>query len=498
MKLTRVVQKFAWKGWLPPLAALMVFNLVTGGLSTTRQVLASGSASAGLASFPTGGGGQTIPAAPNVITPTVYLPIVLKNWPIPNVFGVTVAPMSPGVGLNRVLSTTTEWTRGPFVRWQQVESSPGTRNWAAEATLESELLTAAQNNLSVILGVGQTPTWARKVPGSACGPVAANHMAEFAAFMRDMVTRYSAPPYNVKYFELWNEPDLDYKVVVGDSPFGCWGDDADPYYGGGYYGQMLAQVVPQMRSVRPGIRVMVGGLLLDCDPVHPPSGKTCQSSKFLEGILRSGGGPFFDGISFHAYDYYGGALGHYGNANWHSTWNSGGPVSRAKLRFIKSVLAAYGITGKFFANTEEALLCDSNCGTVFEQTKADYIAEAYPLAIADGLTANVWYSLSGWRNSGLLDSGNQPLPAYFAYKFSSQELHDAYYKRNVTEFPGLSGAEFDHGGGRVWVLWSSDGGSHLASLPSMPAAIYMVNGTPISPTMSLTVGIEPRYVAWNH
>jgi hypothetical protein len=497
VKLSRVLQLLGWKGLLPSVAALLVFNLVNCGASTTRQVLASESASAGLASIPSGGGGPLSPAAPEVVTTTLYLPTVIRNWPPPNVFGINVSPLAPDVGLGFVLSTTTQWVRGPFVPWQQVEPAPGTRNWAAAASVERELLTAAQNNLSVILAVSQTPAWAQKVAGSSCGPVAANQLAAFAAFMHDMVARYSAPPYNVRYFELWNEPDIDHKLVPADSPFGCWGDDADPYYGGGYYAQMLAQVVPQMRSAGPGIRVTVGGLLLDCDPVHPPSGKNCQSSKFLEGILRGGGGPFFDGISFHAYDYYSGALGRYANPNWNSAWNSDGPVTRAKLKFLKSVLAGYGITGKFFQNTELALLCDANCGPAFDQTKADYLAEVYAAAVADGLTANVWYSLSGWRNSGLLDSRNQPVPAFAAYRFSSQELHDAFYKRDVTDFPGLSGFEFEHGGGRVWVLWSADGGSHLANLPSMPAAVDAVDGTPISPTTSLAVGIEPRYVEWN-
>ena len=40
------------------------------------------------------------------------------------------------------------------------------RNWAAVSSTDNQLLTAAQNNLAVILAVGQTPAWAQKVPGA--------------------------------------------------------------------------------------------------------------------------------------------------------------------------------------------------------------------------------------------------------------------------------------------------------------------------------------------
>ena len=492
------MHKLGWVGVLLLAAVLMLQNVIgASGVLTTSQASTAKSSSSGFNSLPAEQGSLPLPAASGTITPTLYLPLTLANWPPPNVFGVTISPVTPGAGLSQVLSTTTQWTRGPFVAWQLVEPTPGARNWGAIASLESELLTSAQSHLSVILGVGQTPLWAQKVPGSFCGPVAANQLPAFAAFMHDVVARYSVPPYNVTNFELWNEPDIDPAGFPGNSPIGCWGNAADPYYGGGYYAQMLSQVAPQMKSANPGVHVIVGGLLLDCDPVHPPAGKNCLPSKFLEGILRGGGAPYFDGISFHSYDYYSGILGQYSNPNWNSAWNSGGSVSWAKLKFIQSVLATYGVTGKFIANTEMALLCDANSTTDFDRTKADYLAEAYATAIADGLTANVWYSLAGWRNSGLLDGNNQPVPAFAAYSFSAQELHDAVYKQSLNAYPGVTGFEFAHHLGRTWVLWSADGASHLANLPSSPVAVEAVDGTPITPTTSLNVGIDPVYVEWN-
>ena len=76
----------------------------------------------------------------------------------------------------------------------------------------------------------------------------------------------------------------------------------------------------------------------------------------MEGILRSNGGEFFDGISFHAYDYYSGPY-QYNNPNWHSNRESTGPVLIAKARYLRSLLASYQQTGKFLMNTEAGVLC---------------------------------------------------------------------------------------------------------------------------------------------
>ena len=55
---------------------------------------------------------------------------------------------------------------------------------------------------------------------------------DFGEFLAAAVNRYSGPPYNVRHFEIWNEPDIDPDLVPGDSLFGCWGDSDDDLYGG--------------------------------------------------------------------------------------------------------------------------------------------------------------------------------------------------------------------------------------------------------------------------
>ena len=80
--------------------------------------------------------------------------------------------------------------------------------------------------------------------------------------MHDVVERYGSPPYNVKYWELGNEPDAAWQHIASDSVFGCWGDVNAPFYGGQHYGEMLKEVYPQIKSTDPDAHVVVGGLLL--------------------------------------------------------------------------------------------------------------------------------------------------------------------------------------------------------------------------------------------
>ena len=84
-----------------------------------------------------------------------------------------------------------------------------------------------------------TPAWAQKYPGVACGPISEDALDDFAEFMAALVSRYSQPPYNVRYWEIGNEPDIDRTLVDSQSIYGCWGEKDDPYYGGKYYGEML-------------------------------------------------------------------------------------------------------------------------------------------------------------------------------------------------------------------------------------------------------------------
>lgn len=390
------------------------------------------------------------------------------------------------------------WVRRNALQWALVEPKEGMRNWAAVSALEQEMQVAAERGLRLILIIRETPGWAQRNPGFSCGPIRANKMAAFGAFMRDAVARYSAKPYGVMHFEIWNEPDVQTGLIAGDSPFGCWGDDNDPFYGGGYYAQALKIAYPQLKAANPQAQLVLGGLLLGCDPDNPPANGACPEGRFFEGVLKAGGGNFLDVVNFHGYDYWDVAPGKYSNANWHSTSVADGPVLIAKARFLKSVMERYGVTGKPLFNTESAMLC-GKCPQIpaeYEQTKTAYMPQAYATAQAEGLTVNMWYSLEGWRGTNLIDGAGKPLPAYTALKVASANLGKAAFVGAQTGYPGVWVYEFTNSGKHLWVAWSADAQPKVITLPRTPARAFDSLGKPITPAAKMTVDANPIYLEW--
>jgi hypothetical protein len=402
------------------------------------------------------------------------------------------------------------WLRKNGLLWAEIEPQEGARNWGAAASLEQELVDASARGFEVILVVRNTPGWAQKTPGVTCGPILPEKLHAFSAFMRDAVARYSAPPYNVRYWEIWNEPDVPV-LDQGYENFGCWGEQGDPYYGGGSYAQVLKAVYPEIKQASPLAQVLVGGLLLDCDPVSPPetsagSGqlKDCTPSRYLEGILIGGGGDYFDGVSFHAYDYYFSGTEKYGNQNWHSAWNTTGPVLIAKTRYLRSVLARYGVPGKPLLNTELGLLCGSDgseayCQTDdFQQAKATYLAQAMITGLDQRLLANIWYSLTGWRGTALVDGALKPLPAFNAMSASAELMGEIIVLgEELNAFPGVKQYTFEQQGQPLWALWSLDGLPHEIPLESPLPTIYDIFGALIEiPAQTVTVTPAPIYLDW--
>lgn len=435
--------------------------------------------------------------------------------PVAPFWGVHVNRLSEQSQINVLQQVGARWTRFDRFRWNEIEPQnvdPSGYRW--NASDEAGLALASQSGLQVIAALLFTPEWAQKYPGVLCGPVAESAFEEYGQYLQALVRRYGQPPFNVRYWELGNEPDIDYRLVPPDSPFGCWGDSEDPYYGGEYYGEMLKVVYPMIKQADPQAQVLVGGLVLDCDPVDPPedppgSGKLrdCTSTRFLEGILKTGAGSAFDGVSFHAYDYYYGEAGKYGSSVWRSAWDLTGPVLAPKVRYLRALLSAYEAPDKALFNTEVALLCGRD-GTEdpcrqedFLQTKAAYLAQANAAALAEGLDANIWYSLTGWRASQLVYMpALRPQPALEAFAFNVQQLQDAVYLGEVNEYAGVKGYRWQQQDQEIWLLWSLDGETHEIRLQFKPSSYLDLYGNPLEipqgEDTAITVGLPPVYLGW--
>jgi hypothetical protein len=433
--------------------------------------------------------------------PGVFLPLIGGGFPPPaTVFGIQVGSLSNTQKLADTKVANPTWLRQDGLDWSLIQpTQDGGYNWSSASAAEANMIQASQLGYNLIQIVMNAPGWARKYLDSPCGPIDSSQFASFGNFLKAAVERYSVPPYNVRYWEIGNEPDAP--VYFHDSPYGCWGDSGQPYYGGQYYGSMLATVIPYIKQANPNVKILNGGLLLDCDPSLSTCGAPAMAS-FLEGMIQAGAVTELDYVNFHAYDYQGTSLGVFGNTNhWNSSYATD-PVLVAKTAFIRNVLNQHGLGSKPLMNTEVSVLMNGDtCDDLCQQNKAMYVGRAYPAAIAQGLAANIWYQAdNGWNNSGLYGG-----PMYDAFVFARNELSYASMTLKITDYDSsanVAGYEFDRGDIRVWVLWSHDLLNHTISLPGTPEAVYTwtPNDGPYvsaTPSASLDVGIFPVYVEWS-
>ncbi|WP_376791085.1 hypothetical protein [Thermoflexus sp.] len=435
---------------------------------------------------------------------TTYLPLVTMNYPPPPpVFGVEINRGAVGATLSQTIEAGVWWVRYNGILWSEVEPEIGLRDWSKLSDVEQEIRALSAHGLIPMVIVRGTPSWAQRVQGSYCGPIKEDALDEFAAFMREVVSRYSVEPYNVKYWELGNEPDVDPGLVPPTSPFGCWGDKGDDYYGGGYYAEMLKRVYPAIKQADPTAQVVVGGLLLDCDPQSGTGGCDRQPGRFLEGILRNGGGPFFDILAYHAYPLWTPDE----RGDWdlnHPHWRHRGGALLGKLDFIKSVFQNYGISKPILMN-EGGLMCDSRddndpaCSRDdFRDDQAKYVVRLYARTWAHNILGSVWYTMNGpgWRQGGLLDGSQHPRPSYDAFKFMSTLLEGSSY-RGPLATGALEGYAFFNKSARreYQVYWTNDKAYTTTLTLPKGAVAYNKFGQTLTPMDGkISVGFDPVFI----
>ncbi|NJN16551.1 MAG: hypothetical protein HC822_09895 [Oscillochloris sp.] len=331
--------------------------------------------------------------------------------------------------------------------WKDVEPVEGAGyNWDAPAVkaLENDMITAAQSNLNVILVVRGSPRWAVTPYQADCAPINPAKYAAFAAFLEAVVERYSQPPYNVKYWEIGNEPDA--YIFSRDSVFGCWGVTSDPYYGGEAYGRALKTAALAMKAVNPEIKIMNGGLLL-AHPYNPERPDETRAGRFFEGMLRVGAGEVIDIVSFHSYTYYGPG----------SAEPLGPPVDW-RIGYLQDLLRQYNLPKLPMIRTEAALLCFRSTPEC-RWAQADLLTRLYVWTIRDNLLGTIWYvyDSDSYHNTALIEPTDVfvPRPAYFAYRQAASILVGAtYLGRLEGQAPTIEGYRFQRGDETRVIVWS--------------------------------------------
>jgi hypothetical protein len=310
--------------------------------------------------------------------------------------------------------------------------------------------------------------------------------------MQQVVARYSAPPFNIQYFEMGNEVDIDPTLVGQDAHYGCWGDQNDPYYGGGRYGEMLKAVYPAVKQANPAAQIVFGGLLLDCDITRRAD---CKAGNFFEGALRVGAGASFDVMAYHGYTFWHSGMAAQDwdlyNPDWGIPANRRGRVL-GKLDFLREVMGKFGVNKPVMMN-EGGLLCapGATCSETIRPVQANYAVRLYSRSIANGLMASIWYTLDypGWYNGALLDQTSGPRPAFNTIKWMSIKLAGGQFAGTISTGQ-LEGYAIRNGGKTYRVYWTNDGSTVPVSIPA--GTVYNMYGQSIA--YNGTVGFEPIFV----
>ncbi|PKO09686.1 MAG: hypothetical protein CVU40_10355 [Chloroflexi bacterium HGW-Chloroflexi-2] len=374
------------------------------------------------------------------------------------------------------------------ILWSEIQPTEDIFFWESMAQEEEFFRRANQVGITVIPIVRGTPVWAQKVYGYYCGAILEEKMESFGFFMGELVSRYQTDEYNIHYWEIWNEPDVHPQVLPNTSQFGCWGDLNDQYYGGEYYARMLSVVTPTIKNSDNSAKILIGGLLLDCDPRltgsgYCPTEERTIGPKFLEGVLIYGGGDYFDIVSFHGYT----SEGDFKTAPWmieeeFPNWSARGGVIMGKYDYINHILNEYGYEKSVFL-TETGYLCkDNNLDCVkdkntFYDRQAQYSVWLLVRNWMEGIDQSFWYSYNGpgWRDGGILNKEQQPKPVYSSIQILNQRMQGALTAQKLADLPeGLQGYAINFDDHTIWVVVSNDNDPHLLELSDYEYSAYDV------------------------
>ncbi len=309
------------------------------------------------------------------------------------------------------------WTR-VGVSWAGTETSPGVYQWTSA---DKRVSTAIGQGYKVVLTVMSNPTWAA---ATSCGPLYPQHVATYANFMKEVVARYSAAPYNLRYFELGNEPDN--ADAAGHAWIGgCWGKGPGQAAGAGgdKYAALLKSAYPAMKAANPNALVAIGGLAYDAwvDEGGP------FDRYFLDDFLAAGGGNYIDVINFHFYEAF--------SYKW-------GWVVGKEQDLQRKVRAATGKTKPIMLTelgSPSTKPAGSGDPSVYsEDLQARYVIKGFTHSLAGGIYPILWFqgvdrpSSSDGYAYGLLRSNLTPKPGFTAYRTFVTELGDASLAAEVT------------------------------------------------------------------
>ena len=371
---------------------------------------------------------------------------------------------------------------------------PAAYDWTA---YDAQMTLAASLGYEIMITMGHNPLWAASFRR---GPVDCQPLSMFTDYVSAVVTRYSASPYNVKYWALYNEPDVvgftrsGYTDCSGDSWAYAFGDD-DVYHnslnGPEHYAAHLQAAYNTIKAIDADAVVMNGGVAYDSFE----SEGGYFNEDFLDQIFTAGAGAYMDAMNFH----------YYPDSDFWWEPLTGLPGVMAKTQAVKDVMVSHGLNKPLVCSELGQSSGFGGVDTRTQDTQAIALVEQFTRSAAAGTIIGIWYNMNDYNGDpffgehGLLD-----------YPSFSAKLSLDAYETLATMWPGfeftrvlastelgatnLEGYLFwdQLGSEALYILWSADGSSQTITLPSGVTSVVDKFNDPV--TYGATLGIDEQPV----
>jgi hypothetical protein len=317
------------------------------------------------------------------------------------------------------------------IGWLYIQPDPPPAEYAGWSYNDEQLGLLAETGVRLIATVADAPSWAADSP---CAPIHLDRLDDFGQFLSDLVNRYKQPPYNIKHWELFNEPDGTWPSGWAGG-LGCWAkenSDED----GLRYRQMLATAYAAIKDADPEATVLMGGVAYDWFTAYGGP----FDRYFPDDVMAYGGGYFLDVLNFHYFPDF--------RAEWErwqreditptcgivddgvgTAYEVGGIDLIAKTNHFRNRMSACYSVDKPIWVTEMA---EHGYASDHESLvrQARYVVQGYARGLAAGVENITWYALhtpNDTYEQGLLFDDWTPKPAFYAYRTLTAELSGYEY-----------------------------------------------------------------------
>jgi hypothetical protein len=319
------------------------------------------------------------------------------------------------------------------VEWKAIERNapqpgqPPDYRWGPH---DAKLRLVAEAGVRLIATIGYAPDWTHD---HTCAPIYPDRLDEFARFLTDLVDHYRGPPYYIKHWELFNEPDYDGSegYEVG---YACYGNDGDQY------AQMLAVAYPAIKAADPEATVLMGGIAYDRFTEY--GGPFLRY--FPDDVMQNGGGAYIDALNFHYF--------HDFHAEWERWVPHGNPPTCGIVddgvgtpyeawgidliaktnHFRNRMYTCFGVDKPVWVTEMAEHGFPDDPSSLAQQAR--YVVQGNVRGLAAGAEHIDWYALTTpndpWEFQLLYDDWT-PKPAFYTYQVLTAELSGYEYERTL-------------------------------------------------------------------